>query len=120
MTVEDIPAIEDKLAVSSNVFRFFDDKGKGRHPFYVSEKGHEKVIDLHFWDDHYATINNFRRFMTDLSRNHTSHWCRRCLGHFDNADVLKSHQLYCRGVDGTGQFLLNPEASRKVKFENEP
>ena len=34
---------------------------------YASEKGYKKTIDLLFWDDHYAWIKNFRRFMADLS-----------------------------------------------------
>ena len=50
------------------------------------------MIDLLFWEDHYAWIKNFRRFMADLSSHNTLYWCRRCMGHFDNPDVLKTHQ----------------------------
>ena len=32
VAIEDIPAIEDMLGVSINVFSFFDDEGKARHP----------------------------------------------------------------------------------------
>ena len=120
VAIEDIPAIEDKLGVAINVFSFFDDKGEGRHPLYVSEKGHQKVIDLLFWDDHYAWIKNFRRFMADKSRNHTIHWCRRCLGHFDTDAVLTVHKKYCEGPDSSGQILLLPDKSTRVKFANEP
>ena len=100
--IEDIPAIDDKLGVTRNVFTFLHDKGEGRHPLYVKEKGHEKVIDLLFWDAHYTWLKNFRRFMADLSMKHTIHWCRRCLGHFDTADVLTIHQKYYEGLDSSG------------------
>ena len=103
-----------------NVFSLFDDKGEGRHPLYVSEKGPEKVIDLLFWDDHYAWIKNFRRFMADLSSHNTLFWCRRCLGHFDNAAVLSIHRKYCEGLDSSGQILLLPDKSTRVKFANKP
>ena len=58
--------------------------------------------------------------MADLSRNHTLHWCRSCLGHFDTEEVLNTHKRYCRGVDTSGQVLLLPDENRKLKFENEP
>ena len=80
----------------------------------------ERTIDLLYWDEHYAWIKNFRRFMADLSSHNTLHWCRRCMGHFDTEDVLKTDKLYCRGVDTSGQVLLLPDKNRKVKFENEP
>ena len=91
VSIDDIPAIEERLGVTINVFSFFTDEGKARHPLYVSEKSQEKVIDLPFWDDEYAWIKNFRRFNADLSHNHTIHCCRRCLGHFKNADFLSTH-----------------------------
>ena len=37
VAIEDIPATEDKLAVSINVFPFFDDEGKARLPLCVGE-----------------------------------------------------------------------------------
>ena len=117
--VDDIPAIEDKLGVGINVYSFFDDEGKGRHPVYATEKAYERTIDLLYWDEHYAWIKNFRRFMADLSRNNTLHWCRRSIGHFYTEDVLKTHKLYCRGVETTGQMLILPDKNRKIKFENE-
>ena len=58
--------------------------------------------------------------MADLSRKNSLHWCRSCLGHFDMEEVLKTHKLYCRGVDTSGQVLVLPDENRKVKFENEP
>ena len=103
-----------------NVYSFFDDEGKGRYPLYATTKVFERTVDLLYWDEHYAWIKNFRRFMADLSSHNTLHWCRSCMGHFDTEDVLKIHKLYCRGVDTSGQVLLLPDENRKGKFENEP
>ena len=58
--------------------------------------------------------------MAELSMRHTIHWCRRYLGYIDNADDRKTHQLYRRGVDATGQVLLTHDASRKVRVDNGP
>ena len=58
--------------------------------------------------------------MAALSKNNTLHWYRRCMGHFVTEDVLKSHKLYCHGVDTTGQVLVLPDEFHKVMFENEP
>ncbi|KAF0138717.1 MAG: hypothetical protein FD143_3617, partial [Ignavibacteria bacterium] len=118
--VADIPAIEDKLGVGINVYSFFDDEGKGRYPLDATKKVFERTVDLLYWDEHYAWIKNFGRFLAELSRNHKLHWCGSCLGHFDTEGVLKTHKLYCRGVDTSGQVLLLPDENRKVKFENEP
>ena len=116
----DFPAIEDKLGVGINVFSLFDDEGKGRYPLYATKKVFARTVDLLYRDEHYAWMKNFRRFMADLSRNQTLHWCRSCLEHSDTEEVLKTHKLYCRGVDTSGKVILLPDENRKVKFENEP
>ena len=64
--VANIPAIEDKLGVGINVNSFFDDEGKWRYPHYATKKAFERTIDLLYWDEPYAWIKNFRRFMADL------------------------------------------------------
>ena len=108
------------MGIGINIYSFFDDEGKGRYPLYATKKVLERTIDLLYLDEHYAGIRNFRRFMAYLSRNNTLHWCRSLLGHFDTDDVLKTHKLYCRGVDTTGQVLLLPDADMKLNLENEP
>ena len=118
--VANITAIEDKLGIGINVYSFFDDEGKWRYPLYTTQKAFERTVDLLYWDEHYAWIKNFRRFMADLSCHHTLHWRCSCLRHFGGEEVLKAHKLYCRGVDTTGQVLLLPDENRNVKFENEP
>ena len=77
------------------------------------------MIDILFCDDHYAWIKNFRRFMADLSQKKMK-WCRRCMLHFEPADVLKNRQLNCQGVEAKGQLPLTRDALRNVKFENVP
>ena len=57
--------------------------------------------------------------MADLSMKHTIHWCRRCLGHFDNSAVVRTHEKYCDGFDSSGQLTHLPHKSILVKFENE-
>ena len=106
--VADIPAIEIKLGVGINVYSFFDDEGKGRYPLYATKKVFERTVDLLYWDEHFAWIKNFRRFVADLSCHYTLHLCRSCLGHFSTEEVLNTHKRYCRGVDTSGQVLLLP------------
>ena len=95
-------------------------KAKRPHPGYGREKANEKTMELLYWEEDYAWIKDSLRFMADLSRNNTLHWCRRCIGHFDTEDVIKTHSLYCRGLDTTGEVLPLPDDFRKVKDENEP
>ena len=118
--VPDIPDHEDLLHVNINLFSFYDDEGKARYPLYVSKKHYNKSIDLLYWDEHYAWIKSFTAFMADLSMKHTLHWCRACLGHFDNERTLATHQLYCNGVDDSGQIFILPEANTIVQFANQP
>ena len=42
------------------------------------------------------------------------------MGHFDTQDARKTHKLYCRRVETTGQVFLLPESNRKDKFTDEP
>ena len=94
--VGDIPSIEDRLGVGINIYSFIDADVKGRYPLYATNT-FERMIDPLYWDQHYAWIKNVRPFMADLSRNHTLHWCRSCLGHFDTEVVLKTQTLVPRG-----------------------
>ena len=116
--IEQIADIEDQLQLNINVFSFFDDEGRARYPMLVSEKQYNKCIDLLYWDAHYAYIHSFSAFMADLSKKHTLHWCKACLGHFDNGESLKTHKLWCRGMEDSGQIFITPEPWWKVSFSN--
>ena len=118
VAVSDIPQLEDLLQLNINVYSFYDDQGRARYPLYVSKKKHPQTIDLLFWDEHYAWIKSFPALMSDLVKKHTLHWCRACLGHFDNARSLETHKHYCEGVDDCGQIFVLPEEFRKVRFQN--
>ena len=58
--------------------------------------------------------------MAAISHQNPMHWCGRSLSHVDNVDVLPTHHLYYLGIEATGLVLLTHDASRKVKFENQP
>lgn len=52
-----IPLIQRKLGLGINVFIFFVEEGKDRHPVYLSKQNSDiKVIDLLYWNEHYAWI----------------------------------------------------------------
>ena len=108
------------MRIRINVYSFFDEEGKVRYPLYATKKACERIIDLIYWDLHNPWINHFWRFMADLSRNNILLWCRSCLGQFDTVEVLKRHNLYCRGVDTSDHVLLLRDENRKVRFANEP
>ena len=90
--VADVPAIEVMLKMGINVYSFFVDEAKGRHPGYATKKGFEKTIYLLYWEEHYAWIKNFRRLMADLSSHNTLHWCSRYMREFDR-EGIKTQKL---------------------------
>ena len=67
VNVEDIEEIEKKLQIGINVFGFYDDMGMARYPLFLSKGKYSKEVDLLYWNDHYAWIKNFSRFMSDLT-----------------------------------------------------
>ena len=44
----DVYLYEDKLQININVFSFFDDEGRARHPLVVSSKNYERVANLFY------------------------------------------------------------------------
>ena len=117
--VDEIPQIEDKLHININVYSFYDDEGKGRYPIYVTKKNNPKTIDLLYWDEHYAWIKNFSRFMGDQNRDeHKRFWCKRCLGHFWSQQSLETHQMYCKRIDFCDQIFTMPPEGSKLRFKH--
>ena len=51
-----------------NVFSFFDDEGRARHPLLISRKNYGCVANLLYWKDHYAPILKFPRLFHDLTK----------------------------------------------------
>ncbi len=79
----DVHLYEDQLKMNINVFSFFDDEGRARHPLVIRRKNYERVANLLYWKEHYAPISNFPRLFHDLTKHDYQHQiCLRCLGHF--------------------------------------
>ena len=115
----DVPAIEATLPLSINVFGFDDDAGTSRFPLYISHKADVPIIDLLYWNDHYALINDFNRFMSDITKHHgRKYFCRRCFGHFTSEAVLSKHQKFCLGFNGCKTNLRFPPANSICEFKN--
>ena len=117
--VEQIPLIEDQLHINISVYSFYDDQGKGRYPIYVSQKTHPKTLDLLYWNEHYAWIKYFSRFMGDQnSDGHQRFWCKRCLGHFWSQHSFETHQMYCKRIDFCDQIFTMPPEGSKLRFKH--
>ena len=115
----DIPDIEEKLQLKINVFAFKDDQGLSRYPVYISQKTYAKEIDLLYWEQHYAWIKSFNRFMGDKTKhNGKKFWCKRCLGCFRLPTALEKHQLYCKRGDFCDEIYTMPAAGTKLYFKN--
>ena len=95
----DIAAIDAYLPYAINVFGFDDDAGRKRFPIYVSHKAGFPSIDLIYWNQHFALIKNFNRFMADIKKFHgRQHFCRRCYAHFWKESTLNNHQSNCMSI----------------------
>ena len=115
----DIPAIEATLPFAINVFSFDDDTGHSRCPKYNSPKTGVPVIDLLYWNEHYALITNFNRFLGDIKKFHgRQHFCRRCFGHFWNEKVLVNHQSFCLGFNGCKTNIRMPPENSYCEFKS--
>ena len=117
--IEDLPDVERALQIPINVFSFFDDEGQGRYPVYISRIDADTGYDLLFWDDHFAWIKNFARFMGSTTKNEHKLWfCKRCLGHFKEKHVLEKHQKCCQGDEGSKLVYTMPEEGTLLAFKN--
>ena len=116
--ISDIPALEQKLKVSINVYSFYDDEGRARYPVHISEYSQAKCVDLLYWKEHYAWIKSFQRFMYDVTKSHQQkHFCRRCLCHFSAESILDKHAIMCSGV-ALQPILTMPPPGERLLFKN--
>ena len=44
----DVHLYEDQLQMNINVFSFFNDEGRARHPLVISRTNHEQVANLQY------------------------------------------------------------------------
>jgi len=96
----DVNLYEDELGININVFSFFDDEGRARHPLFISEKHHPRTANLLYWNEHYAPIAIISRLFGDLSKTeHQQLICIRCLGHFKLQTAFERHQQLCTRED---------------------
>ena len=117
---QDVPEIEQQLHLKINVFSFYDDEGKGRYPLYVSKnEEYTTEIDLLYWNEHYAWIKNFSRFIYDLSPAHRpKFFCKRCFGLFLNSETFHRHHKICDRPDFDSMIFLFPSEGTTLKFHN--
>lgn len=96
VSIDAIGGIEDRFNIAINIFSFFDDEGRGRYPLRLARRDEGvRVIDMLYWNEHFAYISNLSAFVADLSKsNHRLFICRRCMGHFSKQLAYHRHR-YC-------------------------
>ena len=60
---------QDQHQMNINVFSFFDDEGRARHPLVISRKNYERVANLLYWKGHYAPIKSIPRLFSDITKH---------------------------------------------------
>ena len=96
----DVHLYEDRLQININVFSFFDEEGKARHPLFISRKQYPRTANLLYWDEHYAPITDISRLFNDLTKHDNRvNMCLRCLGRFYTPESLEKHQRLCTRED---------------------
>ena len=96
----DVHLYKDKLQMNINVFSFFDDEGRARHPLVISRTNHKRVANLFYWTEHYSPISSIPHLFSDIKKHgHVHNICLRCLGHFFSPETLLRHQQLCTRDD---------------------
>ena len=111
---------ENQIQMNINVFSFFDDKYRARHPLVISSKNYERVANLLYWNNHYAPIISIPRLFSDITK-HTpqKHFCLRCLGHFLSKEIVARHKELCTRDDFMSVLHVLPVPGSKqeqIKF----
>ena len=65
----DVHFFQDQLQVNINVFLFFDDEGRARHPLVINRKNNGRVANLLYWKNHYAPIASIPRLFGDIKKH---------------------------------------------------
>ena len=90
-----VEQLEDELKLKIHIISFFDEDGRARYPVYISKKPFKREVDLLYWNEHYALINNFSAFLADLSLSRRKlFFCRSCFGHHFSKEALNNHKAY--------------------------
>ena len=102
-----------------NVFGFYDDEGIARYPIYISENSYETSIDLLYWNQHYAAITNFSRFIADLHYSTVKkEFCKKCFGLFVAKVDYERHLPYCKADQIPDPIFLFPRQGQGLQFKN--
>ena len=115
----DVNLYEDLISMNINIFTFFDDEGKARHPYFISKKQHPSTANLLYWSGHYAPISNVSSLFSDIfTHEHRLNLCLRCLGNFYSADKLARHKELCTREDYLSVVHVLPtEGSKNSRIE---
>ena len=105
-----------------NVFSFFDDEGRARHPLLISRKNYDCVANLLYWKEHYAPIKSISRLFEDITKHkEQQNICLRFLGHFKSKESFSRHKELCTRDDVISvlHVLLTPGSKQsQIKFNN--
>ena len=105
VSLNQIPAVEDRLDVRLNVFSFYDRQGRERYTLYISKKPASKRIDLLMWNDHYSWITSLNSFLADICGTHKTFWCKKCLDHFASPHTYQDHKQHCSKYSEPGEII---------------
>ena len=116
----DVHLYKDQLQMNINIFSFFDDEGRARHPLVVSRQNYKHLANLLYWKGHYAPIANiFRMFLNIKKRDHKHQICLRCLRHFRTEESYARHNQLCTRDDFMSVLHVLPTPGSKqaqIKF----
>jgi len=123
--IEDVAEIEKQIGIGINIFSYSDDKGVDRYPIYISKfwyncetQGPQKTtVDLLYFENHWAAITNFSRFMADKKTKQTDRlWCKQCLCSFTKEEYLVSHLCKHPDVDDTIRKIVKITNNEPIGF----
>ena len=66
--VDQFEEVEQRIIIPFNVFTYYDDEGRARHPLFLSNEDPDTATDLLFWDGHFAWIRVSRGFLETRTR----------------------------------------------------
>ena len=105
---------DDQLQININVFSFFDDESKARHPLFINKKLYHRTANLLYLDKHDAPITDIPRLFQDINKHeHRNNICLRFLGMFNTEDSLFKHQRFCTCNDFMSVVHVLPAAENE-------
>jgi hypothetical protein len=104
MDVHKIKKFEINNNVTINVYTLEDDSST-KIPLYVSKNYFDEVINLFYYNKHYALIKNFSRFCGGDREN----VCPNCLAKYANKECFKNHVSRCRELNENNSYVKMPK-----------